>query len=228
MDPSCVNLHPARLALPRLSGVLPIGAGAQLNTPLISGGQPIGMLALIRFEHRPFGEAEIALFETFADQAVIAIGNARLFEELERRNVQLQESHRRVTEALEQQAATASVLRIIASAPTDLIAAFETVARTVADVCDAPDVILQRVDGDHLRYVAGVGPIPKPMFGSRLPIDRTFVSGRAVADRATIHLLDLVRESEDEWPRAREIQRRTGQRTTLAVPMLRGYLTLRW
>jgi len=73
----------------------------------------------------PFTEREISLLETFADQAVIAIENARLFQELEQRNSDLQESNRQVTEALEQQTATAEVLRIIASSPSDTTIALQ-------------------------------------------------------------------------------------------------------
>ena len=98
----------------------------------------------------PFTEQQIALLETFADQAVIAIENARLFEELEQRNAELQESNRQVTEALEQQTATAEVLRVIASSPTDLA------ARARRDRRNAPRAlcgcrrtsIIWRVDGD--------------------------------------------------------------------------------
>ena len=93
-----------------------------ISTPLISGGKTIGALSLGRYAYDPFTDAEVALLETFAAQAVIAIENARLFEELERRNAELGESNRQVTESLEQQTATAEVLRVIASSPTDLAA----------------------------------------------------------------------------------------------------------
>ena len=102
-------------------------------------GVAIGVLAVHRASRRgPFTEREIALLETFADQAVIAIENARLFEELERRNA-TQESNRQVTEALEQQTATAEVLRVIASSPTDLQAVLEAIVETRGAALRAPD-----------------------------------------------------------------------------------------
>src|SRR5687767_10699992 len=88
-----------------------LGLGAQLSTPLLCDGKAVGVLALARYEPRPFADAEIALLETFANQAVIAIENARLFEELKQRTGEL-------ALALEQQTAMGEVLRVIASSPT--------------------------------------------------------------------------------------------------------------
>jgi transcriptional regulator with GAF, ATPase, and Fis domain len=100
-----------------------------VTAPFLAKGAPVGAISLNRQEAQPFTDREIALLETFADQAAIAIENARLFEELEQRNAQLQVSNRQVTEALEQQTATAELLSVIASSPTDL----DTVLRTVAE-----------------------------------------------------------------------------------------------
>ena len=85
--------------------------------------------------------------ETFADQAVIAIENVRLFQELEARN-------RELTEALEQQTATSEILRVIASSPTDLQPVMEAVAENAARVCGAMDSAILRLEGEHLRLVA--------------------------------------------------------------------------
>src|SRR5207342_2327242 len=95
------------------------GHRTTLAVPLLREGIAIGAVSITQQEIRPFTEQQIALLESFADQAVIAIENARLFEELERRNAELQESHRQVTKALEQQTATAEILRVIATSPTD-------------------------------------------------------------------------------------------------------------
>ena len=88
------------------------GFCAAVGTPLLLEGQPIGNIVLRRMETEPFSDAQIRQLETFADQVVVAIENARLFEELERRNTELQESNRQVTEALEQQTVMGEVLRV--------------------------------------------------------------------------------------------------------------------
>src|SRR6185503_15438277 len=104
-----------------------------------------------------FTDREIALLETFADQAVIAIENARLFEELQQRNAQLQESNRQVSEALEQQTATAEVLRVIASAPSDLQRVLNTVVERAAVLCSADTGLVQEREGDVMLGVARYG-----------------------------------------------------------------------
>src|SRR6185436_2306045 len=113
------------------------GWRACVYAPLIQGSGVIGALAMFSAEPGSFSEDQIRLLETFASQAAIAIANARLFEALEQRNAELQESNRQVTEALEQQTATAEVLRVIASSPTDLDAVLQAILDAGARLCDA-------------------------------------------------------------------------------------------
>src|SRR5207344_1060756 len=108
---------------------------------LIRDGQGIGHITIGRDVAEPYSPAEISLLETFADQAVIAIENARLFEELEERNAQLQESNRQVTEALEQQGAIAEVLRIIASSPEDQTTVLSAIASAAARFTESDGAI---------------------------------------------------------------------------------------
>src|SRR5215211_5560494 len=110
----------------------------QLSVPLLQGGESIGVLSLYSREPAAFSAEEIALLETFADQAVIAIENARLFEELEQRN-------RELSEALEQQTATAEVLRAIASSPTDLQRVLQLMLDTAARLCEADEAGLHQL-----------------------------------------------------------------------------------
>ena len=190
------------------------GPQTRLATPLLRQGVPIGSVLVRRTEIRPFTDKQIALLKTFADQAVIAIENARLFEESQQRN-------RDLTEALEQQTATSEILRVIASSPTDIQPVLDTVAENAARLCEASDVLIRRVDGDVLAVVAHYGQIPHMSEADSTTLSRGSVSGRAVIDRQTIHIHDLAAEAKDEFPVGVALAQRFGYRTTLVTPLMR-------
>ena len=158
-----------------------VGWRTYLSVPLRQQGELIGRLSARRNEVRPFTPAQIKLLETFADQAVIAIENVRLFQELK--------------ESLEQQTATSEILGVIASSPTDIQPVLEAVAENAARLCEANDAVIYRVDGETLRRVANYGPLPG---AHRSPPSSTVarIPGRAVIDRKTIHIHDLTGGSQ--------------------------------
>jgi len=193
-----------------------IGYRTNVAVPLRSKGTPLGTISMARIEVRAFTDRQIALLETFADQAGIAIENARLFEELEQRNSDL-------AEALEQQTATAEVLRVIASAPTDPQAVLDAIAESAVPLCGADRAAISVVEGDRLRAVSqagNVGPFP-PAFppGVLLPFGRGTVMGRAIIDRQTVHVSDMdVDQSEFEFP---DVPKNSRAPCALGVPLLR-------
>ncbi len=186
---------------------------AVLAVPLLRGDTLLGVIAILKPRPEPFTDKEIALLQTFADQAVIAIENVRLFQELEARN-------RELTEALEQQTATAEILRVISGSPTDVQPVLDVVAQNAARLCEARDAVVLRVEGQALRVVAHYGPIPARALDLTMEVTPDWMAGRAVLERRTIHVPDLA-AALDEYPRSRPLQERSGQRTTLVVPMLR-------
>ena len=152
------------------------------------------------------------LAESLQRESATAIQNVRLFQELQERNAELRE-------ALEHQTATSDILRVIASSPIDLQPVLNAVAESAARLCDARDTLIDRVDGDVLEHVAAYGPMP--IAESRRPLNRETPAGRAVSDRQTIHIHDVVPLLDTEYPKAKARQQVTGTRTVLVTPLLR-------
>ena len=182
--------------------------------PLMREGKAIGSITIRRIEPELLTDKQVALLQTFASQAVIAIENVRLFNELQQRN-------REISESLEQQTATSEILRAIASSPNDVQPVLEAVAQNAARLCEANDVQIYKVDGDLLRQVTHHGPIPALQDGEALPLVRGLVTGRAVIEHRTIHIEDTLQLDETEYPDSIALQKRLGHRTALASPLLR-------
>jgi GAF domain-containing protein len=184
-----------------------------LGVPLMRGEEVIGVVFLARSKVDPFSEKEIELVTTFADQAVIAIENARLFEEVQTRNSEL-----RV--ALEQQTATSDLLKVIGRSTFDLQPVFETLAENACRLCEAKCALVFRFDGRLLRFIAGrnVSPEFRDFVESNpLTLERNSNAGRAALQRSTVHNLDVQNDSEYDYGGSRV----DPYRTVLAVPMLR-------
>ena len=188
------------------------GTRTTLSTPLLREGVPLGVIHIRRMEVRPFSELQIKLLETFADQAVIAIENARLIHEQRTRN-------RDLTEALEQQTATSEVLAVIASSPTDLQPVLDTLIANAVKLSGATKGHVRQYDGEFLRVVAHFGETAEQiaLYHSRpVPAVPERSGGRAIMEKKPIHVLDVQAEENIS-----EVARQTGERTRLAVPLLR-------
>jgi GAF domain-containing protein/DNA-binding response OmpR family regulator len=185
-----------------------------LFVPMLREGEAIGCIGVGKRDPMPFTDKQIALLQTFASQAVIAIENVRLFNEL-------QQSNREIRESLEQQTATSEILRVIASSPDDVLPVLETVAQNAARLCEANDVQIYKVDGDLLRQVTHYGPIPALQDGEALPLVPGLITGRAIIEHRTIHIEDVQQLNESEYPDSIALQKRLGHRTVLVTPLLR-------
>src|SRR5262245_58285621 len=185
-----------------------------LAVPLLLKGEPIGGITLSRTRVARFEDKQVALVESFADQAVIAIENSRLFEAE-------QASKRELTEALEQQTATADVLKVISRSALDVQKVLDALVESAARLCNAYDAAILQVVDDSLRLVAHHGQIPTigPVGQHTVPLVRERFLGRVVLDRRTIHMADALAEA-DEYPESRKIALQLGYRTLLAVPLV--------
>jgi GAF domain-containing protein len=188
------------------------GFRSMLLTPLMSHGAPIGLISVTRLEPGSFDTHHVHLLQTFADQAVIAIENVRLFEELQAKTHDL-------SEALTYQTGSGNILKVIASSPTDVKPALKAIVESACELCEADDALVALKDGEDLVFKEQHGSIP--VVWERSPINRSWVAGRAVVDGKSIHVPDLLSPEGEQFPDAREFALRTGVRTVLSVPLLR-------
>ena len=196
-DQSYLDRDPITVAAIELGNIRTL-----LVVPMIKNDALMGAIVIFRQEVRPFADKQIELLQNFATQAVIAIENARLLHELR--------------ESLQQQTATADMLKVISRSTFDLQALLKTLVGCAAQLCDAYDSAIWRPDGDRLLLVAHHGPIP----AETLPLIRGTVAGRTVLDGRALHIADLPTE-DAEFPESSENARRWGFRALLCVPLMR-------
>ena len=196
------------------------GVRTYLAVPMLKEKELIGAFIVSRQEVRPFTDKQIALVQNFAAQAVIAIENARLLNELRQRTDDL-------TESLEQQTATSEVLRVISSSPGDLGPVFASMLENAVRICDAKLGNISRWDGSTLHLMAAHNTPPAfAEFRQRSPIrhDSTSVTARAIASKRVIQVADLAAEPAyiERNPERVAVVELGGVRTLLAIPMLKG------
>jgi signal transduction histidine kinase len=206
-------------------GILNIaGNRAILGVPLLREGKPIGVLAMTRSTARPFTDKQIELATTFADQAVIAIENVRLFDDVQART-------RELSESLQQQTATADVLKVISRSTFDLKSVLQTLVESAARLCDADQATITRQkDGVFYRAEAYGFPPEFIEMVRDIPVkpERGSMNGRTLLEGKVVHVADVLADPDYTFT---EPQRLGGYRTVLGVPMLRegipvGVLTL--
>ena len=185
-----------------------------LCVPLLRDSKPIGMIGPTRAEPGPFTDHHVQLLQTFADQAVIAIENVRLFDEVQARTNDLSES-------LRQQTAVGDVLKTISRSTFDLQPVLDTLVQTAAQLCDTEMAFIMRREGDVYRAGAAVGysqDYIEFVKNHPLEVDRGTITGRAVLERRTVQILDTATDPEY---RLHESTSLAGQHTALCVPLLR-------
>ena len=221
IDGGVVHIHDV-FADPEFRGFAKrIGTGTRtaLAVPLLREGTPIGVLALLRRSVKPFTDKQIELVETFADQAVIAIENARLFDEVQARTKEL-------TELLEQQTATSEVLQVISSSPGELAPVFETILENAARVCEAKFGNLLLYDGSAFRIVAfhnTPSAFVEEYGGTPFVPFPDAPGGRLVRTKKLVHVPDLRTDPSYQAgnPMAVAMVERADARSMILVPMLR-------
>ena len=209
-----------------------LGFRTTLAVPLIRADEAIGVVAIRRTEVRPFTDRQIELLKTFADQAVIVIENARLFEAEQARTHQLTERTYELAEALEYQTATSDVLNVIARSPNELQPVLNSIAETAARICKAQVATIAIVEGDNIHIRANFGELGRPLgelstatrtataTTAVFSLNRGTVPGRAVLDKVPVHVPDL-QSAGDDFRQGSELARKYGHRAVVGVPLMR-------
>jgi signal transduction histidine kinase/putative methionine-R-sulfoxide reductase with GAF domain len=185
-----------------------------LGVPILKGDALLGVMMIYRLEVKPFTDKQIALVETFADQAAIAIDNVRLFEAEQQRS-------RELAESLEQQTATSEVLKVISRSTFDLQVVLNTLIESAARLCDADMGSINRQHGESYQQVASYGyssEFEEFMRTHPVLLGRATTVGRTVMELQPVHILDVLADPEFKLKEAAIVG---GLRTTLGVPLLR-------
>ena len=196
-----------------------------LGLPLLREDSVIGVLLVSRTVVKPFDDKQIELLSTFAAQAVIAIENARLLNELRQRTNDLTERTGDLTEALERQTATADVLKVISRSTFDVPTVLNTLTQWAVRLCLADKGIILLRDGDVYRWQANHGFSPEALrYASEHPVraDHGTLTGRVALEGKAVQIRDVLADPEY---RATGYQQAFGYRTALAVPLLREEAT---
>ena len=214
--------EPAAVASVELGGTRTL-----MIVPMLKENELVGACMLARQEVRPFNNKQMELVTNFAAQAVIAIENARLLNELRQRTTDLTESTADLTEALEQQTATSEVLQVISSSPDDLQPVFATMLEKAVRLCDATFGNIYRWDGEQSNILASHNT-PPALVEARKRLGIRFVPkdlvGQAIANKKAVHITDLAEHQdyiERSSPGAVEAVEHGGVRTHVVVPMLK-------
>jgi GAF domain-containing protein len=214
-DPAYAERDPLRVPL-----VEQAGARSFVIVPMLKDNELIGTIAIYRQEVRPFTDKQIDLLKSFANQAVIAIENTRLLNELRQRTDDL-------TESLEQQTATSEVLRVISSSAADIQPVFEIIGERAEKLCDAEISVVSMVDGEVIRLASIHGVTKEGIEAVRsvfpMHLDDETITARAIRTRSVCHVPDVLGDPEYQ---NKETARASGYRGCLGVPMVRDGLVV--
>jgi GAF domain-containing protein len=186
-----------------------------LGVPIISGEHAIGGIAL----HDPdnqhsYTESDLRLLNTIASSMGVALENARLFDEVQKRNQEISES-------LERETASNDILSVIAESPSDIQPVLDVIVRNAAQLSGSDDAIIANVESGVLRVAAHYGNIPTFPVGEGIPIDRHSVAGRSILDGRPYQAIHNQRGVKSSYPAGDKVARKFGYRVTCAVPLMR-------